>query len=77
MSRNGNYTTGTWLDLSYHQKYNTRLGTKLSKQTNTSIAQQINFIGKLEGDGAAICFIAEKKQKKISTFCLDLLIVTR
>ena len=36
----------------------------LSKQTNTSIPQQINFTGKLEeDDGAAMFFVSEMQQK--------------
>ena len=49
----------------------------LSRQTNTSIPQKINFIGKLEeDDSAAMLFIAEKQQKIILNFSLDPLIVT-
>ena len=40
-----------------------------------SIPQQINFLGKLE-DGATMLFTAEKQQKTILNFPLDLLIVT-
>ena len=44
---------------------------------NTSIPQQINFVGKLEeDDGAAMFFIAEKQQKTFLNFSLDSLIVT-
>ena len=36
----------------------------LSRKTNTTISQQINFIGKLEkDDGTTILLIAEKQQK--------------
>ena len=42
-----------------------------------SIPQQINFVGKIEKDnGATMFFIAEKQQKTIPNFSLDLLIVT-
>ena len=41
-----------------------------------SIPQQINFPGKLEDDDAAMFFVAEKHQKTILNFSLDLLIVT-
>ena len=76
MSRNNNYTTGTLSDFSYHQNYYTHIGINLSRQTNTSIPQQINFIGESEGNGPAMFFIAEKQQTMISNFSLDLLIVT-
>ena len=64
MSRNDNYTTGNVLDYLWRQKYYKRIGIDLSRQTNTSIPQQINFVGKLEEDyGAAMLLIAEKQQK--------------
>ena len=61
MSRNNDYTTGKLLDFSYHQNYYKLIGIDLSRQTNTSIPQQINFVGKFEeGNGATMFFIAEK-----------------
>ena len=50
MSRNDDYTTGNLLDYLYHQDYYKLIGIDLSRQTNTSIPQQINFIEKLEED---------------------------
>ena len=48
---------------------------RLIKTKDTSILQEINFIGKLEEDnGATMSFIAEKQQKTI-LFFLDSLIV--
>ena len=41
ISKNDDYTTGNLLDFPYHQYYY-QLGTDLSRQTNTSIPQQIN-----------------------------------
>ena len=41
ISKNDDYTTGNLLDFQYHQYYY-QLGTDLSRQTNTSIPQQIN-----------------------------------
>ena len=77
MSRNNDYTTVNLLDYLYHQNYYELTGTDLSRQTNTSILQQINFVGKLEeDDGATMLFIAGKQQKTILNFSLDLLIVT-
>ena len=46
----------------------------LSRQTNTTIPQQFNFIGKLEkNNGATIFFIsiAERHQKTNLNFSLD------
>ena len=61
MSSNSDYATGNLLDFSYHQNYYKRIGIDLSRQRNTSIPQQINFVGKLEEDnGATIFLIAEK-----------------
>ena len=77
MSRNNDYTTVNLLDYLYHQNYYKLTGIHLSRETNTSILQQINFVGKLEeDDGATMLFIAEKQQKTILNFSLDLLIVT-
>ena len=57
MSRNDDYTTGNLLDYLYHQKYYRSIGTDLSRETNLSILQQINFVGKLEeDDGLTIWF---------------------
>ena len=78
MSRNDDYTTGNLLDYLYHQKYCKLIGIDLSRQTNTSIPQQINFVGKLEeGHGATMFFIAEKQQETVLNFSLDSLIVKK
>ena len=77
MSRSNDYKTGNLLDFSYHQNYYKLIGIDLSRQTNTSISQQINFIGKLEeNNGATMFFIALKEQKTILNFSLGSLIVT-
>ena len=80
MSRNDDYTTGNLLDFSYHQNFYELIGIDLSRQTNTNIAQQVNFTGKLEeeeeGDATRF-FIGEKPQKTILNFSLDSLIVTK
>ena len=78
MSRNDDYTTGNLLDYLYHQKYYKLIGIDLSRQTNTSIPQQINFVGKLEeGHGATMFFIAEKQRETVLNFSLDSLIVKK
>ena len=51
----------------YHQKHYTLTGIDLSRQTNTTIPQQINFTAKLD-DGVTIFFITEKQQKLFKTF---------
>ena len=73
MSRNDDYTTGNLLDYLYHQKCYKLVTIDLSRQTNTSVPQQINFLEKLkEDDDASMFFIFEKQQN----FSLDSLIVT-
>ena len=63
MSRNGDYTTRKLLDYLY-QKYYKLIVIDSSKQRNTSIPQQVNFVEKLEEDnGAKMFFITEKEQK--------------
>ena len=53
-------------------------GIDLSRQTNTSIPQQINSVVKLEEDnGAAMIFIVEKQQKTILNVSLNSLIVSK
>ena len=77
MSWNDEYTTGNVLDVLYDQNCYKLIGIDLSRQTSTSIPQQITFIGEIEDDGVAtIFFIAEKLQKKIINFSLDSLIFT-
>ena len=67
MLRNDKYTTRNLLDFSNHQNYYKLIGIDLSRQTNKSFWQQINFVGK----------IAEKQQKKkLLNFSSDSLIVT-
>ena len=69
MSRNDDHTTGHLLDYLYHQKYYKLIGIDLSRQTNTSTHQQINFVRKLEeDDDATMFFIIKKQQKNNSNF---------
>ena len=61
MSRTDEYTTGHFLNYLYHQNYYKLIGIDLSRKTNTSIPQEINFVGKLEEDyDATMFFIVEK-----------------
>ena len=57
MSRNDNYSTGNLLDFSYHQNYHKLIVLDLTRQTDTSIPQKINFTGKLGEDDAAKMFL--------------------
>ena len=64
MSRNNDFITGNLLDYLYHQKYCDLISIDLSRQSNASINQEINFTRKLEeNDGATMIFLAEKQQK--------------
>ena len=53
ISRNDEYTTGNLLDYPYHQNYYKLISIDLSRQTNTTFPQQINFAGKLEEDNGS------------------------
>ena len=89
MSRNNDYITGNLLDFSNHQNYYKLIGIDLSRQKNTSIPQQIDFVSQKkimkrrrlrkleEDDSVTMLFIAGKQQKTILYFSLDSLIVTK
>ena len=49
----------------YHQRYHKLIGIDLSRQTNTSVPQQINFIRKLEEDDSGTMFLSLKSGKKL------------
>ena len=77
MPINNDYTIRDLLDYLYHQNWYKLIGIDLSRQTNTSISQQILLTGKLEEDeGITMIFIAVKAEKNILNFSLDSLIVT-
>ena len=76
ISKNDNYATEKLLDYSDHQECYKLIGIDLSRQTIISIPQKINFIGKLEDNGATMFFVSEKQQNTILNFSLDSLIVT-
>ena len=70
MRRNNDYTTGNLLDFAYFKENYRLIATDLSKQTKLNDPQQINFIGKLEGQnhGATMFFIIEKSEETIFEF---------
>ena len=77
MSNNNDYTTGKLLGFFYYQICQKLIGIDLSRQTNTSIPQQVNFAGELECyNDETMFFIVEKQQKNILNFSVDSLIVT-
>ena len=59
ISRNNDYTTDNLLDFAYFKENYQLIAIDLSKQTKLKDPQQINFIGKLEGqnNGATLFFI--------------------
>ena len=56
MTKNDDYTTRNLLDYLYHLKYYKIISIDLSRQKDTSIPEQINFVGKLEEDDGATMF---------------------
>ena len=74
ISKNNDYTTGNLLDYEYFSKHYKLIAIDLSKQIeleNPDLKQQINFIGKLEDDKAAMFFIIEKSEETTFTFSLN------
>ena len=52
----------------YTSNYYKLIGIDLSKQKNTSIPQQINFVGKLDVDDGAVIFYCLKAVKNYCNF---------
>ena len=70
MSNNNDYTTGNLLDYAYYKKHYRLIAIDLSKQTKLKDPQQINFIGKIEGqdNGVTMFFIIEKSEETTFEF---------
>ena len=71
MSKNNDYTTDNLLDYEYFSKHYKLIAIDLSRQVeleNPDFKQQINFIGKLENDKAAMYFIIEKTEETTFNF---------
>ena len=71
MSKNNDYTTGSFLDYEYFLNRYKLIAIDLSKQIeleNSDLKQQINFIGKLENDKATMFFIIEKSEETTFKF---------
>ena len=62
MCNNNDYTTGSLLDFVYYKENYRLIAIDLSKQTKLKDPQQINFIGKIEGEknGVTIFCIIQK-----------------
>ena len=69
MSNNNNYTTGNLLDFAYYKENYWLIAIDLSKQTKIKDPQQINFIGKIEGqDNGIMFFIIERSEETTFKF---------
>ena len=70
MSENNDCTTGNLLDFAYFKENYRLVAIDLSKQTDWKDPQQINFIGKLEGqdNGVTMFFIIEKSKETTFVF---------
>ena len=70
MSNNNGYTTGNLLDFAYQKKNYRLIATDLSKQTKPKDPQQINFIGKTDGqnNGETMLFIIEWSEETTFKF---------
>ena len=66
--KNDNYATKNLLDYSDHQECYKLIGIDLSRQTIICIPQKINFVGKLEDNGATMFFVSEKQQNTSKLF---------
>ena len=67
---NNNYTTGYLLDFAYYKENYWSIAVNLSKQTKLKDPQQINFIGKIEGqdNGVTIFFIIGRSEETTFEF---------
>ena len=65
MGNNNDYTTGNLLDFAHFKENYKLIAIDLSKQTKLKDPQQINFIGKIEGQNnrAKMFFIFEKSEE--------------
>ena len=70
ISNNNVYTTGNLLDFAYYKENYRLIAIDLSKQTKLKDRQQINFIGKVEGqnNGITVFFIIEKSEETTFEF---------
>ena len=70
MCNNNDYTTGNLLDFAYYKKNCRLIAINLSKQTKLKGPQQINFIGKIEGqnNGVTMFFIIERTEETTFKF---------
>ena len=67
---NNDYTTGNVLDFAYYKENYKLIAIDLSKQTKIKDSKQINFIGKIEGQGKGVTmfFIIESSEETTFEF---------
>ena len=65
MCNNNDYITGNLLDFVYYEENYRFIAIDLSKQTKLKDPQQINFIGKIEGqnNGVTMFFIIKRSEE--------------
>ena len=70
MCNNNGYTTGNLLDFAYYKENYQLIAIDLSKWTKIKDPQQINFIGKIEGqdNGVTMYFINERSEETTFEF---------
>ena len=70
MCNNNDYTSGNLLDFAYFKENYRLIAIDLSEQTKLKDPQQINFIGKIEGqnNGVTMFFIIEKSEETTFEF---------
>ena len=70
MNNDNDYTKRNLLDFAYYKENYRLITIDLSKQTKLKDPQQINFIGKIEGqnNGVTIFFIIEKSEETTFEF---------
>ena len=70
MYNSNDYTTGSLLDFAYYKENYRLIAIDLSKQTKLKDPQQINFIGKIEGqnNGVTMFFIIERSEETTFEF---------
>ena len=73
MSNSNNYMTGNLLDFAYYKEKYKLIAIDLSKQTKIKDPQQINFIGKIEGqnNGVTMFTIIERLEETTFEFSLN------
>ena len=59
------YTIENLLDYLYHQKYQKLIGMDLTRQADTIITQQFNFVVKLGKDDGATMFLLINRSKNL------------